>query len=239
MGRENYFLDAGFYVRDMVNLIMKKMQGFTLMEMVVAMTIMLMLIALVVSSMNPWGVLNKGQDATRKKDLKRLSVAFEEYSNDHDGCYPTSTVLAGLACNSDDFAPWLQRWPCDPDGSQYYIVVDDVDCPRWFKILTNLDNVNDADILEDWYDSFRNVGGGGVLLPSQEVNYGVSSTNLNWYEYVISSTCSGICSTDCGPSGCQSVVSCDSSTPGGCYADNTGDKAAICVTDCCGPTCSN
>ena len=48
------------------------MQGFTLMEMVVAMTIMLMLIALVVSSMNPWGVLNKGQDATRKKDLKRL-----------------------------------------------------------------------------------------------------------------------------------------------------------------------
>ncbi|KKQ69499.1 MAG: hypothetical protein US90_C0016G0001, partial [Candidatus Shapirobacteria bacterium GW2011_GWE2_38_30] len=44
MGGENYFLGAGFYVRDMVNLIMKKMQGFTLMEMVVAMTIMLMLI---------------------------------------------------------------------------------------------------------------------------------------------------------------------------------------------------
>jgi len=221
----------------MLNLIMKKTKGFTLIELVVALTILLILLILVVSSLNPFGILNKGQDATRKRDLKKIAIAFEEYSNDHDGCYPTRAVVDNLSCNSADFVPWLSRWPCDPLGGQYNVVVDDVECPKWFKILTELQNLSDPDIADEWYDGYRNVGGGGVVLSNNEVNYGVSSTNLNWDEYVVASICNGVCSTNCGPSGCQAINSCDSSTPGGCYADNNGINAAICSTDCCGPDC--
>ena len=54
-------------------------KAFTLVELLVVMTILVILTTMMIGIFNAIGITNKGRDAQRKKDLNRIKVAFEEY----------------------------------------------------------------------------------------------------------------------------------------------------------------
>lgn len=217
-------------------------KGFTLVELMLVMAIMAILMIVVMGILNPNALVNRGKDARRKKDIGRIKVALEEYMNDN-GCYPTQTIVDALQDESNcgktvaNF-PQLAPWICDPNGNVYTILVEEVSCPHWFKILTRLEDKDDVDIPADWYvnPSAYHLGGGS--LTGEDVNYGMSSTNINWYEYELDSSCTteGDCYSITGsgnPPPCGAVTSC---TGANCYRSNS--CKAICKVKCCGGSCS-
>ena len=190
-------------------LVIKK-TGFTLVELLVVMAILVFLSVGLLATLNPIFQVDKANDARRKKDLAKIRVAFEEYYNDK-GCYPTGELLENIKssanCGSDVFSPWLPKWPCDPTRKTvYYVFTEEAECPSWFKVITNLSNQSDKDIPGGWYTLGNYFIGDGTLSTTQ-VNYGTSSTNTVWYERELSANCvsDGYCYRRSGPSLCQNT----------------------------------
>lgn len=196
---------------------MNKRNGFTLIELLIVMAIIIILAVVMVGILDPAMLADKGYDAKRKKDLRRIKIAFEEYFNDK-GCYPSGGLLINLNnkvnCGSITvFSPYLIPWPCDPDGTPYKIFVEG--CNK-FRVVTNLRNHNDKDILDDWYTRTD------ILisdLKNTDVNYGVSSPNILWYDQVtkVNKTYSS-----CLTNQCNSYIydSCKDTTAVGCEGDS-------------------
>ena len=159
--------------------------GFTLVELLVVMAILGIMVGVVTGNLNPIALMNKGRDVRRKKEIREIKTALESYMNDK-GCFPTGIVLTdlnnGVNCKSGIFSAWLPTWPCDPNGEVYPVVTEDADCPQWFKVYTWLENQKDRDVLPWWEalvpGSWRLSGG----YNNSNVNFGVSSTNVLWWE---------------------------------------------------------
>lgn len=173
-------------------MVLKK--GFTLVELLVVFTIIVIMAVIIVGLINPIALVNKGYDSQRKKDIKLIGMAFEEYFNDK-GCFPKASDydFNNFTCSGGSFAPWIKKWPCDPNKVQYKIVLDSTNsCPKWYKIFTNLNNKMDVDIPKGWYtiyrDSYFHFGDGSMGV--NDYNYGVSSTNIDWYDRVVDASCS-------------------------------------------------
>ncbi|MFA5025384.1 MAG: prepilin-type N-terminal cleavage/methylation domain-containing protein [Candidatus Shapirobacteria bacterium] len=153
---------------------MKNKKGLTLVEILIVLTILSVLIIAAVSGMDPIGTMAKARDTQRKKDLNRIKIAFEDYFNDRN-CYPSQGLVDMLTdvsrCKSDVFSPWLGNWPCNPGDTPYSIVIgDDENCPKWYKVMTFLENKSDPQI------SDQGGIGDGVGIP---LNYGVASENIS------------------------------------------------------------
>lgn len=221
---------------------MENKKGFTLVELLITMSIVIILATVAIGALNPIALIDRGRDATRKKDLNRIRTAMEEYYSDK-GYYPGADLVNQMNnkanCGKNIFQPWLAKWPCDPNGQPYKVEVERdiisdnfVDKPRWFKVYTNLAYKKDVNIPTGWYDStFYKVSGG--FTPT-DVNYGVSSTNVTWSEFKLSNlcdpdecfvfeneTCKAAENTQCSGSNCFTIGSCDSK----------------CQVSCCGPEC--
>lgn len=115
--------------------------GFTLIELLIVLAILIVLILLGWFSWQ--NQVNKARDAQRKDHLERLSVAFEDYYNDHD-CYPDSGIID--ICQGNQLEPYLYGIPCDPVYNTPYCYIHDpdaLDCGQNFKILSPLDNTTD------------------------------------------------------------------------------------------------
>lgn len=180
------------------------------MELVIVIAILAILLTMMIGNINPLVMINRGYDARRKKDMARLKVAFEEYFNDK-GCYPTQDFINTLTCGSTGFSPWMSTWPCDPSGVVYKMVMDSsTSCPHWFKLMTNLQDRKDKDIPTNWYnwkypDVVRIADG---TVKATDVNYGVSSTNVMWYDFVLPPECSTQfkqCYVQPGPGRCNAL----------------------------------
>lgn len=218
---------------------MKMKKGFTLIEMTMVVIILIVLVGILLATFNPIKQLNKGHDATRKKDLKRIGIAFEEYYNDK-GCYPSQAMIDALSCGSHDFYS-LNPWPCDPRGGRYNVLVDDSQCPGWFTVTTRLETEGE----------------------NRECNYGVASTNRDWreenvcYSVIITPTpgAGGGATTNtptplpadcCDPGNCMTNVGGNCNSTMNCSGDScyqsgescpgyTGDPCmSICKTASCG-----
>lgn len=153
---------------------MKIKRGLTLVEILVVMAILSVMIIATIIAIDPIGAMVKARDAQRKKDLNRIKVAFEDYMNDRN-CYPNQSIVDSLSsaanCKSGIFSPWLTMWPCDPNGSPYPLVIgDDTNCPKWYKVMTYLENKKDTQISDQ---------GGIGLSVGVSVNYGVASGNVS------------------------------------------------------------
>jgi prepilin-type N-terminal cleavage/methylation domain-containing protein len=180
--------------------VMDRKNGFTLVELLIVMAILAIMVVILIGIINPIAMVNKADDATRKKDLNRIKVAMEEYFSDK-GCYPTDNPAAtppdllsqlndSSNCNSSVFSPWLSSWPCDPSKrTAYILVVESGSCPHWFKIYTNLENKKDKDIPAGWYSTMSAFGVGDGGLNVNEVNYGTSSTNVSWIDMIFNPDC--------------------------------------------------
>jgi prepilin-type N-terminal cleavage/methylation domain-containing protein len=137
-------------------------KGLTFVELLIVISILAILTVGLLMTINPMLQVNKGKDARRKKDLGRIRVAFEEYYNDRL-CYPSQDLIAGLSCNSTDFLPYLNSWPCDPDGGKYEIFIDGNECPKYYRAYGKL----------QWEDDMQAIN----------CDYGESSTNVDWREF--------------------------------------------------------
>lgn len=152
---------------------MTSKSGMTLVEILVVMAVLAVMIVGAIGAMDPMGTMAKARDTQRKKDLNRIKTAFEDYFNDRN-CYPSQTLVDQLTtranCKGASFSPWLSTWPCDPNGLPYPLVVgDDANCPKWYKIMTNLEYKKDPQISDQ---------GGIGLGVGVSVNYGVASGNV-------------------------------------------------------------
>jgi len=214
-----------------------KKTGFTLVETLIAMAIVIAIAVIMVGIFVVINPLAKGRDLQRKKDLNRMKQAFEEYFNDK-GYYPEDEINIWNTksnCNSNTVSKYLSPWPCDPNGDPYVIFVE----KNKFRIMTNLENKKDEYIPEDWYTR-KDIIITGVT--KSEVNYGVSSPNILWYQNYISPNCDASICLIGGSGGC-------SSAGGGCSGDNCfyaeifvdgsrgGDCVNKCQTVCCGAGC--
>ena len=120
----------------------QKSLAFTTMELLVTVAILLILFAIFLY-FGPFKQIDKAHDADRKKDLERLSIAFEDYNNDHY-CYPTQEMINN--CDSDDLSPYLDSIPCDPTLKvPYQLIVSPDSCPQNFIIFALLQNESDPE----------------------------------------------------------------------------------------------
>jgi prepilin-type N-terminal cleavage/methylation domain-containing protein len=134
--------------------------GLTLIELLVVIAI---LGIAVTGTMLIWRVQQvKAYDATRKEDLRRYAVAFEDYFNDY-GCYPPATMLSN--CGSSDFMPYMQKVECDPVSQEPYGYYPLSNCTG-YELYTSLQNEKDDDIFRLGCDT-----GCG---PTGEYNYGIA-----------------------------------------------------------------
>lgn len=214
---------------------MRKNSGFTLVELLIVVSILAIMAVILIGILNPVALVNKANDSRRKSDLAKVKTAFEEYYNDK-GFYPSYADVVTWNVESNCSKPvnginkYLNSWPCDPKGSTYIMVSD----PSWFKIITNLDNKKDSGIPPGWYD-----GSGYQALgyDKDQVNYGVSSSNINWYDRQLLSVCN---KSSCYINNCQAARASEGCITGPgvqCFYLNssTGNcKDPLCATDRCG-----
>lgn len=162
-------------------------KGFTLVELLIVIAILAIMAIIMIGIINPAALVGRGNDARRKKDLSRIKVAFEEYANDNNNCYPTQAMLDGLSCSSAGFATWgINSWPCDPVSKRKYDVTvgDNIDCPNWYRIYAKLENENDKDIVTGPNGNYPGLAG----LPDDN-NYEVTSGNVSAGTAELSEVC--------------------------------------------------
>jgi prepilin-type N-terminal cleavage/methylation domain-containing protein len=132
--------------------------GFTLVEVLVAATILATLVGGVLLTLNPIEQINKGQDAQRMSDLQAVKTALDLYYND-TGCYPTADD--GNPGTSGDGVPFGNEWrisntvymkevPEDPscqggaEGICYrYRTDSNSTCPQWNVVFAELSTNSD------------------------------------------------------------------------------------------------
>lgn len=160
--------------------------GFTLMELLIVVALLVILATALLISLNPFGQINKGQDSKRKSELASLGKVLEDWYNDKN-CYPkaseicydsadatSSCHVCGNQTGSPSFSPYLSSLPCDPRQpvKKYLYQNDGSSCPAWYIVYTSLSNNSDPVIAE--------VGCQNGCGPAGNVNYNyfVSSSNI-------------------------------------------------------------
>lgn len=228
-----------------------KKNGFTLVEILIALTILIMLAIAMIGIINPIALVNRGNDGLRKKHLYRIRAAFEEFYNDK-GYYLGEEMVDKLMndknCGTNVFAPWLNQWPCDPLGQTYYIDLETDDNgnvvaePKWFKVFTNLQDKKDKEIPVGWYSEEGKYQLANYLI--EQVNFGVSSPNVLWYDFEYQAVCH-YRSDGYSKDGCfqnTSEFGCTNIGTDGCQGDNCysaiyppGSFLCVrCKVPCCG-----
>ncbi len=197
---------------------MKNKNGFSLVELLVSMAILAVLILSGIIALNPQMLMGKANDAKRKADLSKIKKSFEEYYNDK-GYYPSrEKLLEWNTVNNcgktiEEMSKYLSSWPCGPNNQIYMMITDNDN--DWFKVVTNLDNKKDKDIPEGWYEDVNYVRYTASFL-RDEVNYGVSSSNVLWYEGGALSICGTVC-LKWNSAGCNDAAGIGCSSPDNCY----------------------
>jgi len=213
---------------------MKK--AFTLMELLIVVSIIALLGAAVLALLNPMFQIKKSWDSKRKGELATLNKVLEDWYNDKQ-CYPTPSEICydgpnspchicGSKSSSPNFSPYLPQLPCDPQSTtkQYLYQVDNNTCPSWYRIYTTLSNTADPVIVSVGCQF------GCGPAPDFSYNYGVSSPNIGLEGSLTACLTSGSCGDYCSSIG----KSCSSGTVFESYSDtNCQDYLGFCN----GPFC--
>ncbi|MEY3471260.1 MAG: hypothetical protein RLZZ223_610 [Candidatus Parcubacteria bacterium] len=120
----------------MNKIIYNKHKGFTLIEILLIITLLGLLSAIVLSAINPIGQLGRARDLQRQQDLSQLEQALEKYFIDNGRQYPASiplgryveicsdTLTSGCSNLSFLVPQYLSSIPKDPTGVNYKIGIN-------------------------------------------------------------------------------------------------------------------
>ncbi len=129
------FLHATYYM------LLSVSGGFTLIEVLVAATILATLIGGVLLTLNPVGQINKSQDAQRLSDINAVKTAVDLYYSDHK-CYPSQIPFGNeWRVNS---TVYMKKVPQDPkcnggNGTCYKYRTDSAStCPQWNVVFAQV-----------------------------------------------------------------------------------------------------
>jgi len=116
--------------------------GFTLVEIIVAITILTTLIVVAVTALNPKGQLDKAKDAVRQNDLRQIKISLDIYYNDKN-CYPiqVSPFTAALKDGTEwkeGSTVYMRKVPRDVSKTPYNYITDATVCPQWATIFAKL-----------------------------------------------------------------------------------------------------
>jgi prepilin-type N-terminal cleavage/methylation domain-containing protein len=172
-----------------------KRKGFTLVELLIVVSLIIILVTAVLVLLNPMQQINKAKDSQKISDLDLLKKTFEDFYNDHncypktvEACYPsnqsgynplinTKCYICGSQLNSPTLSPYLRSLPCDPNQPKkkyLYYIQGNANCPSSFKIYSDF-NLSDSPISVD-----VGCGFGGCGIPTgYGYDYGVSSGNVS------------------------------------------------------------
>ena len=177
----------------MIFLKAKKRVGFTLMELLIVITLVAAIVIGVLLLINPIQQLYKARDTQRKNDLNVLKKSFEAFYNDK-GCYPKPSevcynaqsayapseaitcTICGNNAASPSFMPYVNKLPCDPESPKkdYLYQVDTITCPKWYRVYSQLNNNSDQAIIDAGC-----IGSSCGPVPVYNYNYGVTSPNAD------------------------------------------------------------
>lgn len=162
----------------------KRLKGFSLFEILIAISIILVLVITSVIFI-PKQII-KAKDARTKANLHQIYMGLEDYY-DSNGKFPKSLP----DCNQpliEDGHVYIPNIPCDPfDGSSYHYATSNGNTGEWFRLYANLRNLQDPII--------SLVGCAGGCGVDCQYNYGVSSTNT------LIRRCSYVCAPGGGKTG--------------------------------------
>jgi len=156
-----------------------KSKGFTLIELLITVTLISILSLLAFMAWQ--NQASKARDARRKADLKRLTIAFEDYYGDKEA-YPSANILTN--CGQKTLSPYMaEAIPCDPKTKLPYCYVYDDTAPlgQEYRLLATLENTYDTDIGKLGCAGPENCGFEQTCNESTAghgFNYGFSSTNI-------------------------------------------------------------
>ena len=104
-------------------LVLNKAEGFTLVEILVVVTIISLLASIATVSYSRF--IKQSRDARRKTDIEQIRAAIELYRN-FNNKYPTSISSGGLI--ADEKTTYMSKVPTDPmfnSGNTYYYLSSD------------------------------------------------------------------------------------------------------------------
>lgn len=109
-------------------------KGFTLVEILIVIAIIGILIASLISVLNPIAQVRKGADAERKSDLRQYTIALENYSNNNSSAYPIHVIAVGatsLCSGSGSLDSYMSGCPADKNPNQSYQYISDASGSTW------------------------------------------------------------------------------------------------------------
>lgn len=155
--------------------ILSTTEGFTLMEILLVISLAAMIILALLILINPKKQFDRAQDGKRKQELTQLAKSVEEFYNDNERypdapeiCYTAEEVdgqtcscsICGIDPASPDFSPYLRPLPCDPSHpNQGYLYQYECTTKKWFKLYGQLSD------------------------DSENYSYGQSSANISLLPY--------------------------------------------------------
>lgn len=117
-------------------------RGFTLVELLVVITMIGILTSLLIVFINPSKQLQKAKDIKRVQDFKQIQSALDTYYNDNN-CYPAT--FSFNTSFQQGSAIYMKNVPQDQDcasgGSCYQYVTDTTSiCPQWNVLFSKIVN---------------------------------------------------------------------------------------------------
>ncbi|MFA6081339.1 MAG: type II secretion system protein [Patescibacteria group bacterium] len=174
-------------------LILNKTKGFTLLEILIVIALLVVIAMAIIVFLNPMQQINKARDSKKKSDLNVFKKTLEDYYNDKS-CYPKPSEVCynakaqyapaeAITCNicgsnplSPSFTPYLTALPCDPESpkKEFLYQVDDLNCPKWFKVYSELGYKIDP-IIDELGCTDKACG----PKPFYGYDFGVTSSNID------------------------------------------------------------
>lgn len=168
-------------------IIMKQQSGFTLIELIVSMGILVILATFLIVTLNPFEQFLKSADAKRKSDLIQIQNALESYYQDA-GRYPDSSDDYYIETTDaddpikewgDTWSPYIVTLPEDT-GTKRYRYIGSSDGQSYWIYASLARGVKDPQVCNDG-NACANVPADLLCGTNQAdiCNYGVSSPNVS------------------------------------------------------------